>query len=182
MTLTDNEWSEVQRAAAGDGQAYARLIARHQSAIAQYMWRFTRDRGRWEELVHDVFVEAYLSLRGYRGQSPLEHWLRRIATRVGYRHWTERNKARQRSGPLETAETPAAADTNEAASQAAETVHRLLAKLAPRDRLVLTLLHLEEQSIAEIASLTGWSRIMVKVQAHRARAKLKRLLEAEGSS
>ena len=56
------------------------------------MWRFTRDRVQWEELVHDVFVEAYLSLRSYRGEAPLLHWLRKIATRVGYRWWKHRNR------------------------------------------------------------------------------------------
>ena len=32
-------------------------------------------------------------------------------------------------------------------------------------------------SLTEIADQTGWSRTLVKVQAHRARGKLKRLLE-----
>ena len=46
------------------------------------------------------------------------------------------------------------------------------------DRLVLTLLHLEGNSVEEIAEVTGWSKSMVKVQAHRARARLRKLVEA----
>ena len=64
--------------------------------------------------------------------------------------------------------------------QAGAAVHAALAKLAPHDRLVLTLFYLEGCAVAEIARLTGWSQTMVKVQAFRARNRLKKLLaEAE---
>ena len=43
--------------------------------------------------------------------------------------------------------------------------------------ILLTLLYLEELSVADAAERTGWSRTMVKVQAHRARKKLRALLE-----
>jgi RNA polymerase sigma-70 factor (ECF subfamily) len=56
-------------------------------------------------------------------------------------------------------------------------LHRVLDRLSPRDRLVVTLLYLENHSVADTASLTGWSQAMVKVQAFRARSKLRKLLE-----
>ena len=56
-------------------------------------------------------------------------------------------------------------------------LHELLAKLPPRDRLVLTLLYLEGLSVAQAAQRAGWSKAMVKVQAFRARKKLRALLE-----
>jgi RNA polymerase sigma-70 factor (ECF subfamily) len=52
-------------------------------------------------------------------------------------------------------------------------VIRLLAQLSPPDRLVLTLLDLEERSTQEIAQMTGWTRPMVKMRAMRARHKLR---------
>ena len=61
--------------------------------------------------------------------------------------------------------------------EAAETLHHVLDRLSPRDRLVITLLHLENHTVAETAALTGWSQTMVKVQAFRARSKLRKLLE-----
>ncbi len=171
---------DVRAAVGGDGDAYARLVQKYQQPIASYMWRFTRDRGRWEELVHDVFVEAYFSLRTYRGQAPLVHWLRRIATRVGYRFWKERARNRDLGPlPLHDQEAVAPEDAGQAEAQhAAQVVHATLQRLAPRDRLVLTLLYLEGSTVAGIAELTGWSQTMVKVQLHRARARLKRILES----
>ncbi len=61
----------------------------------------------------------------------------------------------------------------EDALAARELVESLLAGLAPQDRLVLTLLDLEQRSTAEIAALTGWSRARVKVRAFRARLRLR---------
>lgn len=148
--------------------------------MAAYLWRFTRDRRQCEELVQETFVEAYLSLRSYRGRSPLRHWLRKIATRVGYRFW----KARARQpAPLgmsaEAWQRVAQAPCELDAAEAAEAVHVMLARLAPRDRLVLSLLYLEQCSVAEAAGLCGWTQTMVKVQAHRAKKRLRKLLEAE---
>lgn len=180
-TVDPLDWADVQASQGGDQEAYARLVRRHQQTIAAYMWRFTRQRFTWEELVHDVFVEAYLGLRGYQGRAPFLHWLRRIATRVGYRYWKSRRRLQGREVPLDDAAAAAVArdDGADASRQAAEVVHGLLARLAPRDRLVMTLMYLEQCTIAEIAQRTGWSESLVKVQAFRARRRLRRICEQE---
>ena len=77
-------------------------------------------------------------------------------------------------GTLANAEEPAAGD----ALAARELVERLLEELPPQDRLVLTLLDLEQRSTAEIAALTGWSRALVKVRAFRARLRLRAAVQA----
>jgi len=165
----------------GNGEAYGRLVRRYQNAVAQRMWRFTRDPRQIEELVQNVFVEAYVSLRNFRGAAPFEHWLNRIATRVGYACWRTR-KRRAREMPLQDWDRlddlvdDKAADAASAA-EAAEMLHVLLGQLRPRDRLVLTLLYIEELTVAEAAERTGWSKVMVQVQAHRARKRLRALLD-----
>ena len=84
--------ADVQAAQGGDGDAFGRLVRRHQQELGAYLWRFTRNRGQWEELVHDVFVEAYFSLANYAGRGSWAGWLKRIATRVGYRFWQRRER------------------------------------------------------------------------------------------
>lgn len=166
---------DVRRSLDGDDQAFRRLVERHQKRVAAMMWRFSRDREAHEELVQDVFVEAWRSLAGYRGDAPFEHWLMRIATRVGYRYWRERERdARITRVPLEDHPGLAAPEALEP-PEAGELLYRLLQELSPRDRLVLTLRYLEDLSVAETARLTGWSQTMVKVQAHRARSRLQKL-------
>jgi RNA polymerase sigma-70 factor (ECF subfamily) len=176
-----NDIEDIRLARQGDSDAYRRLVERHQDHVARILWRFSRDRLVHEELVQDVFVEAYLSLNGYRGKAPFGHWLARIATRVGYRYWKE--KARQKAvEPFSIEEWDGVADDDERLEKidperAAGILHQVLAQLPPRDRLVLVLRYLEGCDVAETARRTGWTRAMVKVQALRARSKLKRLLE-----
>ena len=171
---------EIQATLAGDAAAYRRLVERYQQEIARRMWRFTRDRRELEELVQDVFVEAYMSLKSYRGTAPFANWLNRIATRVGYRFWKRRRRTSNQVA-LQDWDAFVARDEGIVEShEAAEYLHHLLAQLPPRDRLVLTLLYLEELSVAETADRSGWSQSMVKVQAHRARKKLKAIVERSG--
>jgi len=143
------------------------------------MWRFTGDAVRHEELVQDVFVNAYTSLSTYRGDGPFLHWLRKVAVRAGYALWRRERKRRvERSLDPEVAARLTQDPAGASAAEAAEVVHNVLRKLPPRDRIVIVLIHLEERSVAEAADLLGWSRSMVKVQAWRARGKLKKLLSA----
>jgi len=161
----------------GDEEAYARLIRRYQALVARQLWKFTRDPGQLDELLQEVFVEVYTSLGGFRGEAPFLHWVRRITTRVGYRFWKHQARRRERETALdETRELEHPGDFREV-TEAAELAHLLLAELPPRDRMVLTLLYLEELDTKEIAARLGWSRSLVKVQAYRARQKLKKLLD-----
>ena len=165
----------------GDHEAYARLVRRYQEPIAAYMQRFTRDQRQREELVHDVFVDAYFGMSSYSRRAPLLHWLRRIATRVGYRYWKGRQRQRREVAlPENAGEMATQSNEIESARHAAEVVHRILAQLAPRDRLVMTLIYLESHSLAEVAELTGWSETMVKVQSHRARNRLAKICAQMG--
>ncbi len=175
---------DIHQTRQGDPDAYRRLVERHQAHVARILWRFSRDRAVHEELVQDVFVEAYLSLNSFRGKAPFSHWLARIATRVGYRYWKE--KARQKDvEPFSLAEWDQVADDTDSieqmdADQAAGLLHGLLEQLPPRDRLVLMLRYIEGCDVAETARRTGWTKTMVKVQSLRARDKLKKLVERSG--
>jgi RNA polymerase sigma-70 factor, ECF subfamily len=175
--------SDIQASLRGDGQAYGRLISRYQDEIARQMRWFTRDPARCEELVQEVFVEAYFSLPRFAGRSPLLHWLRKIATRVGYRHLKQNRRSSERATLLlQDWDGVMTAPESASPREAAEVLHELLSRMGPRDRLVLTLMYLEEHSVAQVAALTGWTKTMVKVQAYRARRKLKKLLEQRDAS
>jgi RNA polymerase sigma-70 factor (ECF subfamily) len=182
------ELEDVRLSRKGDSDAYTRLIKQHQSHVSRILWRFSRDRLVHEELVQDVFVEAYLSLGSYRQKAPFGHWLSRIATRVGYRYWKQSARRHETENfslaewdqlpdkSPDKIESPDKIDPG----RAAELLHRLLAQLNPRDRLVLTLRYLEGCDVAETARRTGWTKSMVKVQAMRARKRLQKLFAKAG--
>ena len=173
----DDDRADIAASLDGDGAAYERIVRRYQDRIAGRMWRFARDERELAELVQEVFVSAYFSLAGYRGEAPLLHWLGKIAVRVGYRHWKDQSRRRVE---LPLADYDAPVETDRGAEAAAEIVEQLLAKLPPRDRLVITLMYLEGRTVAEAAELAGWSQTMTRVQAWRAKKKLRKLLAEAG--
>lgn len=166
----------------GNNRVYLRIIERYQEEIARQMRRFSRESAIVEELTHDVFVEAYLSLPKFRGNAPLLHWLRKIALRVGYNYWTQRNARQSHEVTLAPEDWQRLNDTHalpERASEAAELAFTLLAQLPSKDRLALTLIYLEGYSLDEVAQLTGWTLTGTKVRAFRARNRLRKLMESE---
>lgn len=178
--LTNTEdGRDIGEVLAGDGEAYRRLVERYQAEIARQMRRFSRDLLVQTELTQEVFVEAYMSLRSYRGTAPWLHWLRRIAVRVGYRYWSDR-QAQSREITLSEDDwrrlRGSMPEPTEAAD-AADLVFALLAQLAPSDRLILTLLYLDGCTMSEVADRTGWTIVGAKVRAFRARNRLRTLIE-----
>ena len=176
------ELEDVRLSRQGDSDAYTRLIKQHQSQVSRILWRFSRDSLVHEELVQDVFVEAYLSLGSYREKAPFGHWLSRIATRIGYRYWKQiaRRHETESFSLTEWDQLPDKSPDEMDPGQAADLLHRLLGQLRPRDRLVLTLRYLEGCDVAETARRTGWTKSMVKVQSLRARKRLEKLFAQAG--
>ena len=173
-----DEYEDIRQSKQGDSNAYRRLIERYQDHVGKLLWRFTRDKNCHEELVQETFVQAYFSLRTYKAKAPFEHWLTRIATRVGYHFWREQGRHQHVEILEDDWDNLSQRETERMDPQeAAEFLHHLLAQLPARDRLVLTLRYLEQCDVAETARRTGWNPTMVKVQTHRAKQKLKKLAE-----
>ena len=172
------DYDDIRESQNGDSDAFRRLVERHQAHVSKLLWRFTRDKTSHEELVQESFVQAYLSLHSYKANAPFEHWLSRIATRVGYRYWKQ--SKRHAHASLQDSEWETMSEDRMdpmSPEDAGHFVHQCLAKLPPRDRLILTLRYLEQCNVEEAARRTGWSQSLVKVQTYRAKQKLKKLLE-----
>jgi RNA polymerase sigma-70 factor (ECF subfamily) len=179
----EEDRADVAASLRGDGRAYARIVERYESAVFSQMTRFTRDPLVLEELVQDVFVEAYGSLDKFRFRAPLLHWVRRIATRVGYHYWKQAARTRWRRERLEGWRENAAwmqPVGTKTPSEAAQRLFEMLSALSPKDRLVLTLYYFDECDANEIAARTGWSVTLVRVRVHRALKRLRQILEAAG--
>jgi RNA polymerase sigma-70 factor (ECF subfamily) len=138
-----------------------------------------------EDLAQDVFVQFFKTLDRYDRARPLENWVSRLALNVCLKALRSRSRRPEwRWSDLSEGEQ-AVVDSllhepERDASQARdgrELLAKLLDSLAPQERMILTLLHLEEKPVAEIAAMTGWNATLVKVRAFRARAKLRKALE-----
>jgi RNA polymerase sigma-70 factor (ECF subfamily) len=137
-----------------------------------------------EDLAQEVFLKMFGRLDRYepRAGVPFEHWLSRLAVRTcldALRAEGRRPQATACSlGPdgeawLAALHGRAEPPVAETALAARELVEALLLRLPPDDRLVLSLLDLEERTVEEVSRLTGWSRGLVRVRAFRARRRLR---------
>jgi RNA polymerase sigma-70 factor (ECF subfamily) len=168
----------IKAAVAGDDEAFSELVRRHKHKVFHIVARFARDNSELDDICQEIFLKIYQSLRKYRGDAPFGHWVSKIAVNSCY----DALRRRQREGSevaMEVADLPAVAATHETirGGDAWDILRPALAKLGPEDRMVITLLSLEEKSVREISALTGWSESKVKVRAFRARKELKRILE-----
>ncbi len=163
----------------GDDGAFALLVTRYKRRIFSLAARFSRDNDELEDICQEAFIKAYENLKSFRRDAPFEHWLTRIAVRAchdavrGKRHTYRHTSLDEQA--LEVRDH--AAEARQEARQAREVLARAMAMLKPDERVVITLLELEEYTVNEIAEMTGWSTSNVKVRAHRARQALKRVVE-----
>lgn len=145
-----------------------------------------------EDLVQEVFIKMFHRLGQYEGKVPFPNWVSRIAVTTCIDHLrAQKRRPEYRWADLSEDEAQVLDAVTRDESQpdpasalaARELTAKLLDTLGPTDRTVITMLDLEQKSLAEIASLTGWSQTMIKVRAFRARRKLqhafKRLQERE---
>lgn len=154
----------------GDPTAFTALVRRHQARVFHLVGRFFRRREDVEDVAQETFLAVWRRLATYEARAPLEHWITRICLRCCYARLAAE---RLREGPLPAVD-PAAPPQDLAASIDLE---RLLARVAPADRVVLLLLDGEGWSVKEIAQRIGWTVANVKVRAFRARRRLRRALE-----
>ena len=177
----------------GDAEAAEALVRRFEPQVRRLV-RAHRPRAVPEDdLVQEVFLAVFTRLDHYRERDgiPFAHWLCRLT--INLCRDALRSERRRRPTPSLSPETlqwigslvadPAPPVDEVLAARAA--VEALLSQLPPEDRLLLTLLSLEERSLEEVAALTGRSRTALKVRAFRARRRLqeaaRRLLSTGGA-
>ena len=173
--------------AAGDDSAFEQLFERYRRHVARVAGRFFAQREQMEEIIQDSFTKAYFALGTYHGThaASFKAWLTQIAVNSCYDQL--RRTRRRPEQTLDSSDNeghlfatqlramdPASDVERTAVSR--DLAQKLLARLSPDDRMVLTLLDIEGFSVAEIAETTNWSISKVKVRAHRARAHLRKVL------
>jgi RNA polymerase sigma-70 factor (ECF subfamily) len=167
----------------GDIERFREIVLRYQPRLFSMARRYSRREDEVQDIVQEILVKAYQRLYTWRRDAPFEHWLMRLAVRTCYDFLRvhQRNRESVLSDLTEDEnrwlERAPAAEPNRHDGEAARgIIERLLAMMTPANRLVITLLELEDRSVKEIAALTGWSVPLVKVRAFRARAEMKKLL------
>jgi RNA polymerase sigma-70 factor, ECF subfamily len=170
--------ADIVAAQAGDAGAFARLISRHERVLNIHLARFTRDLTVLDDLRQETYLEAFISLSGYRHHAAFSGWLRRIASRAGYRHWARLIKEnRIKVAWVELRRNGASATSEPFDREEFQLLEDILARLDSSDRLLMEMRFIKGLRATEIAQQLGWKESRVRVRLHRV---LKGLRSAQG--
>ena len=177
--LSDNDL--IMQAIAGNQNAYADLVKRHQRFVFTLALRFAKSREDAEEIAQDTFVKAYRSLTSFQKQAKFSTWLYSIAYTTSM---TFLRKKRLTTSSIDDEnnflqiENSGSFDVNNAENKSRSFyLNEAIQQLLPDDAIIITLFYKAEQSLEEIAKVLGMEATTVKVKLFRARQRLKEKLE-----
>jgi RNA polymerase sigma-70 factor (ECF subfamily) len=171
----------IDRAQRGDGEALRSLIDLHKDRLFSFLWRIVRNHHDAEEICQDAFLKAFSSLDSFSSEYRFSTWL----FTIGYRlclNALRRKKAL--SGDVDFsvfASQESSADAMTAQSEEARRLKELIWKsvdrLSPPQRAAVILFYRHGESCQDIAQVMQLPVATVKSHLHRARLRLKELLE-----
>ena len=179
----------TRKAREGDESAFEEIMRRYSPRVFRFASRFFRQRSLVEEAAQETFLKAFTQLGSYEGRGSMEGWLTRITTNTCLNllrsakrrpELTASDLSEDESTWLDSNMADVARERHESSqrsSAAADLAGRVLQTLSPDDQLVLTLIDGEDASVKEVVEMTGWSASKVKVQAFRARRRMREAVE-----
>jgi RNA polymerase sigma-70 factor (ECF subfamily) len=164
--------SALERSRAGSHDAFAELVAAHQSMVFSIAYRFFNDPARAEEAAQDVFLQLYRNVSDIESEAHLIHWLRQVTSR---RCIDLLRRTRLHAVSLDSAaELPARTTSSDPMMD--RRVRRHVATLPEMQRLILTLRYQEDLDPMEICTIVKLPVNTVKSYLHRALVSLRKKL------
>lgn len=171
----------VARALRGDADAYRHIVDEYKERLYAFVWRIVRNHHEAEDLCQSAFVRAFESLGQYSPKYAFSTWLYTIAYRLclnGLR------KKRFFSGDVDFenvsgADADVSSDlvSSEAAAHLRKEIWYAVDELSSPQRTAVVLFYQESQSCQQIADIMGIPAVTVKSHLHRARQRLRDMLD-----
>jgi len=165
--------ADVARVLAGEVAAFEGIVRRWQSPLVNMAWRYSRDRGRAEEMAQEAFMRAWRGLATWRRESSFSTWLFALAANV-YR--SELKRFPTETLPLEAAREPSGPATQFHAlleKSQHEVLRRAVLALPLRYREPVILYYFHEMDLNAAAATLGLPEGTLKARLSRARALLR---------
>lgn len=194
MSESDNDAVLVNRAKAGELEAFEALATRYERRVYSLALRMLRQEQDAEDVTQQTFMSVLEHLSSFRAESSFATWLMSIATHAALKIIRKRRgldivSLEEATEPQDSYENVAhpeyIADWRESPGQLAqsnETKHLIdeaLAKLDDKHRTIFLLRDVEGLSIQETAEALNLSEANVKVRLLRARLQLREMLTRE---
>jgi RNA polymerase sigma-70 factor, ECF subfamily len=175
MAESDDESKLIEQSVAGDTEAYALLVSKHQKMIRAMTFRMTGSIDDAEELAQDAFIRAHQRLGSFGGGSKFSTWLCKIAINLSL-DWRRRENRRDDIHAKWAAEvvTENGSDV-EFPDELSRRVQSALDRLPAKQRAAIILTVYENQSHAAAAKILGCSEATISWRVFAARRRLKKL-------
>jgi RNA polymerase sigma-70 factor (ECF subfamily) len=170
----------VERCRAGDLGAFEELYKAHAGKLFSLASRMLGNPSDAEDLLQEIFLSAHRKLDGFRGESALGTWLYRLATNHCLDFLRSRaSRSRQVTEPLE--DDPGWYEPGQR-GLAEQTVtkmdlERALARLPEGCRAAFVLHDVQGLEHREVAEVLGIAEGTSKSQVHKARLRLRAMLQ-----
>lgn len=165
----------VRLVLAGQTGVFRTLVERHQPAVFRFAWGLLADRGEAEDVSQEAFLAAFARLSDFdANRGAFATWLMTIA-----RNRCINRLKRKRSVPLSQPDAVEAGPSADPLAQRelAQRLDDALAALPVEQRSAFVLAEIEGLPYSEIARIERTSLGTVKSRIHRAKQRLRSLLE-----
>ena len=169
----------IVRAQADDLDGFERMIERHQRDVLRLCYAICGDPDRARDAAQRTWLAAWRGIGGLRDRDRVRAWLASIAVREARREVRDHRQRAVRELQV-TAIDPAVLDRSVAASATMTAdldLARVLARLDPDDRALITLRYVLGFDSFEIGAMTGRSASGTRARLARLLARMRRELE-----
>jgi len=163
---------------AGESAAFGELVTKYQDRLYHALWHVVGSAEDARDAVQEAFVQAFVKLESFRGQSAFYTWLYRIAFNQAMSQRRRRrpsvsiDEVRDTCGS-EPMDGDGAPDVHLLKQERVEQVRLALAHLSEDHRVVVVLRDLDGQRYEEIAAILDLPIGTVRSRLHRARLQLR---------
>lgn len=178
---TDMEMVLVERCRLGDRSAFHKIYQRHRSGVYAVVSRMVTNQADRDEVVQEVFLQVYRSIRTFHGTARLSTWIHRVAVNVTLQHIRSKGrrvKLHLTCEPVETfpdepdrmvGSACASPEAQLLAHERRHAVEQALQALPPKKRIVLVLADFQGLSTSEVAEIVGAPMLTVRTRLFYAR-------------
>ncbi len=166
----------MQACLRGERAAQEQLYAQFAAPLLSVCQRYARTSAQAEDILQEAYIRIFRSLALFRGEGPLEAWMRRIVVRTAINHYHAGAVEKAEVGLNADAFGVCADDNNALAQLSVQDILGLIHQLPDGYRLVMNLFCFEGYSHREIADLLGIEEKSSSSQLFKARQRLLLLL------
>jgi RNA polymerase sigma-70 factor (ECF subfamily) len=177
---TAKDFELTQAAANGNMMAFEEIYNRHHRRVYSICLRMLQNATEAEDLTQDVFIQLHRKIGSFRGDSAFTTWLHRMTVNQVLMHFRKRNVKFEKT--TEEGETPVQIVSGTSNPLKMPVVDKIaiehaIEQLPTGYRNVFVLHDVEGYEHEEVARILGCSVGTSKSQLHKARLKLRKLLQ-----